>query len=39
MNEYRILAKTNGMSHEVWVHYRKIGIGGSDTGVMLLRKY
>lgn len=30
----KVLVKTNGLSHEEWLRYRKLGIGGSDAGAL-----
>lgn len=30
----KILVKTNGLSHEDWLRYRKLGVGGSDAGAI-----
>lgn len=30
----KVLVKTNGLSHEDWLRYRKLGIGGSDAGAI-----
>jgi len=31
---YKILVKTSGLSRDEWLHYRKLGIGGSDAGAI-----
>lgn len=30
----KVLVRTNGLSHEDWLRYRKLGIGGSDAGAI-----
>lgn len=30
----KVLVKTSGLSHEDWLRYRKLGIGGSDAGAI-----
>ncbi len=30
----KVLVKTSGLSHEDWLKYRKLGIGGSDAGAI-----
>lgn len=30
----RVLVKTRDLSHDEWLHYRKLGIGGSDAGAI-----
>jgi putative phage-type endonuclease len=30
----KVLIKTNGLSHEDWLRYRKLGVGGSDAGAI-----
>lgn len=31
---YKVLVRTSGLSHEDWLRYRKLGIGGSDAGAI-----
>lgn len=31
---FRTLAKTKDLDHEIWLKYRKLGIGGSDAGAI-----
>ena len=35
MNNTRILIETEGLTHEEWLEYRRMGIGGSDASVLL----